>query len=83
MGLCNALEVDITSPKAPFDSDVTGLIRLTLVLMFLFQKEAVRLSKFMLGDKQFRKTFGEFLESTNIKVKNQKKKGNMCYYAAF
>jgi len=40
-----------------------------------YLKEAVRLSKFMLGDKLFRKTFGEFLESTNIKVKNQKKKG--------
>ena len=40
-----------------------------------YLKEAVRLSKFMLGDKQFRKTFGEFLESTNIKVKNLKKKG--------
>jgi len=40
-----------------------------------YLKEAVRLSRFMLGDKEFRQTFGEFLESTNIKVKNQKKKG--------
>jgi len=39
-----------------------------------YVKQAVRLFKFTIGNTNFRETFSNFLESTKIKVKDQRKK---------